>query len=94
MATQSGTKTVQKGVNTAQKTAATFNSVIESIEDVVTNVQQISLNVKQQAIAVNEVVKEMGTLNQAANQTASGVSETKVGTQKLSETALNLKSMV
>lgn len=94
MTTKSGTQTVEKGVSTVQKTAATFNNVSKSIEEVVINVQQISLNVKQQAIAVNEVVKEMATLNQAANQTASGVSETKVGTQKLSETALQLQSMV
>jgi methyl-accepting chemotaxis protein len=94
MATESGTKTVEKGVNTAQKTATTFRSVAQSVEEVVINLQQISLNVKQQAVAVNDVVQEMGNLNQAAHQTASGVAQTKVGTQKLSETALNLQSMV
>lgn len=94
MATESGTKTVEKGVNTAQKTASTFKSVAQSIEEVVISLQQISLNVKQQAIAVSEVVNEMSNLNQAAHQTASGVAQTKVGTQKLNETALNLQSMV
>ncbi len=94
MATQSGTKTVEEGVTTAQETALAFNNVAQSIEEVVMNLQQISLNVKQQAIAVSEVVDEMTNLNQAARQTAAGVAQTKIGTQKLNETALELKAMV
>jgi methyl-accepting chemotaxis protein len=94
MATQSGTKTVEEGVTTAQETAFAFNNVAQSIEEVVMNLQQISLNVRQQAIAVTEVVDEMTNLNQAALQTAAGVAQTKIGTQRLNETALELKAMV
>jgi hypothetical protein len=36
----------------------------------------------------------MNALNQGAVQTASGISQTKVGTQKLNDAALNLKSIV
>jgi hypothetical protein len=36
----------------------------------------------------------MNMLNQGATETASGISQTKVGTQKLNEAALNLQTVV
>ncbi|MBR8827361.1 MAG: MCP four helix bundle domain-containing protein [Gomphosphaeria aponina SAG 52.96 = DSM 107014] len=93
-ATESGTKTVEEEVKIAQKTADTFQSVAEAIGEVSVSVQQISLNTKQQAVAIGEVVNAMSILKQAATETASGINQTKVGTQKLSETSMKLKSMV
>jgi methyl-accepting chemotaxis protein len=58
------------------------------------SVQQMSLNSNQQAIAVSQVLEAMTDLKQAAVQAASGISQTKVGTQKLNETAKNLKALV
>ncbi len=36
----------------------------------------------------------MNNLNQGAKETAVGITQTKVGTQKLNEAALNLKAVV
>ncbi|MDY6804643.1 MAG: methyl-accepting chemotaxis protein [Cyanobacteriota bacterium] len=94
MATEEGTKTVQSGVEIARETADAFSGVAESVNNVVVNNQQISLNVKQQAIAVKQVVDAMNSLNIAARETASGLTQTKVGIQKLNEAALELKSVI
>ena len=56
--------------------------------------QQISLTAKQQAIAVQQVVDAMNMLNQGATETACGISQTKTGTLRLNEAALNLQAVV
>ncbi|TAF34346.1 MAG: chemotaxis protein [Oscillatoriales cyanobacterium] len=94
MVTDEGTKTVESGVNIAEETAAAFAGVADAINNVVLSSQQISLNAKQQAIAIEQVVEAMNCLNQAAAQTACGITQTKVGTQKLNEAALDLKAVV
>src|SRR6476469_936540 len=94
MVTEEGTKTVESGVNIASETAAAFAGVANAINNVVLSSQQISLNAKQQSIAIEQVVQAMNSLNQAAAQTACGISQTKVGTQKLNEAALDLKAVL
>jgi len=94
MVTDEGSKTVAAGVDIAQETAQAFAGVANAINNVVLSSQQISLNAKQQVIAIEQVVDAMNSLNQAAAQTASGISQTKVGTQKLNEAALELKAVV
>ncbi|MBD2070522.1 chemotaxis protein, partial [Leptolyngbya sp. FACHB-671] len=61
---------------------------------VVLNNQQISLNLKQQLDGIQQIVQAMETINQGAKETASGITQAKVGTQQLNETALNLKQLV
>lgn len=92
--TKEGTKTVENGVKIAQSTTEAFAGVAEGINDVVLSSQQISLNVQQQAIAIQQVVDTMNALNQGAKETASGMSQTKLATQKLNDAALNLKTVV
>lgn len=65
-----------------------------AINDVTLNIQQISLNIKQQAIAVEQVVEAMNNLNTAVQESTRGISQTKVSTQLLNQTARNLKDMV
>lgn len=60
----------------------------------VSSSQQISLTAKQQAIAIQQVVDSMNSINQGAIENASGISQTKIGTQKLNEAALNLQAVV
>jgi methyl-accepting chemotaxis protein len=79
MVTAEATKKVEQGVKTAQGNAETFTSVTDAINSVVTSSQQISLMAKQQAIAIQQVVDAMNALNQQVGQTASGISQTKVG---------------
>ena len=94
MVTDEGTKTVEYGMNIASETAAAFAGVANAINNVVLSSQQISLNAKQQTIAIEQVVQAMNSLNQAAAQTACGISQTQVGTQKLNEAALDLKAIL
>jgi methyl-accepting chemotaxis protein len=94
VATDEGTQTVVQGVRTAQGTADTFMNVIEAIDSIVISSQQISFAAKQQAIATQQVVGAMHALNQGAQQTANGISQTRIGTQRLNEAALNLQAVV
>ncbi|WP_377477907.1 MAG: methyl-accepting chemotaxis protein [Microcoleus anatoxicus] len=93
-ATEDGKKTAAAGVKTARDTAEAFTGVREACNLVFTSNQQISFNIKQQAIAIQQVGDTMNALNQAASQTVTGINQVKMGTQKLNETALNLKSVV
>jgi methyl-accepting chemotaxis protein len=72
----------------------TVETIVTAVNDIALTSQQISLTAKQQAIAIQQVGDAMNALNQNAVQTASGISQTKVGTQKLNEAALNLKGIV
>lgn len=92
--TKEGTKSADQGELIAQKTADTFASIMAEINNVYESSQQISLNVKQQATAIQQVASAMNSLSTAAMQNASGISQTKQGTQKLNEVAVNLKSVV
>ncbi|MFB2894538.1 methyl-accepting chemotaxis protein [Aerosakkonemataceae cyanobacterium BLCC-F50] len=109
MATDEGRKTAEESIKLSQETAKAFTEVthaineivlskqqtsLTAINDIVVGSQQISLNAKQQAIAIEQVVDAMNNINQGASQTASGITQTKVGIQKLNEVAQDLKAMV
>lgn len=89
-----GTKSAEQGELIAQQTADAFASIMNEINNVYESSQQISLNVKQQAAAIQQVATAMNSLSTAAMQNASGISQTKQGTQKLNEVAVNLQSVV
>ncbi|MEG3991021.1 methyl-accepting chemotaxis protein [Microcoleus sp. S28C3] len=108
IATDEGTKTVKEGIKLSQDTAQAFKEVTQSINDIVlknqemtitaiNNIvlknQQIYLNAMQQALAVQQVVEAMNTINSGAKQTASGINQTKIGTQLLDGAAQNLKAL-
>lgn len=92
--TTEGTQTVEVGVQTTQRTADAFAGVVNAINSIVDSTQQISLTAKQQAIAIGQVVEAMNHLNESAVQNASGITQTKVGTQKLKATILQLRTVV
>ncbi len=94
MVTDEGTKTVEAGVQIAQATAEVFNQVTDAVNNVVLNSQQISLNIQQQAVAIQQVVGAMSSLNLAAQETASGITQIKQGTQMLNGTANTLQDLV
>jgi CHASE3 domain sensor protein len=91
MVTDEGTKTVEEGVKIAQETSDAFAGVADAVNNVVLNSQQISLNVKQQAVAIQQVVSAMNSLNTGAQETANGISQIKIGTHQLNESATRLK---
>lgn len=109
MVTDEGRKTAEIGIQLSQETADAFTSVTEAINEIVlskqqaslsainkivVSSQQISLTAQQQAIAIQQVVEAMNSINQGAVQTANGITQTKIGIQKLNEVAQNLKAIV
>jgi len=93
-ATEDSRKTVAAGVKTARDTAEAFTGVREACNLVFGSNQQISFNIKQQAIAIQQVGDSMSSLKESASQTVRGITQVKIGTQKLTEAAFNLKSVV
>ncbi|HIK11262.1 MAG TPA: MCP four helix bundle domain-containing protein [Oscillatoriaceae cyanobacterium M33_DOE_052] len=66
---------------------------ITAINDAVLTNQQIALTAGQQSIAVEQVVNSINSINSGAQQTAAGITQTKIGIQKLNEAALQLKAL-
>jgi|JI9StandDraft_1071089.scaffolds.fasta_scaffold01279_3 methyl-accepting chemotaxis protein len=94
MATDEGTKTVAEGTKIAKATAEAFAGVAESINQVVINNQRITLTAQQQVFAIQQVVEAMNSLNLVAKETATGISQVKIGTEDLSQTAQTLKRII
>ncbi len=94
MVTEEGTKTVENGVKIALETAEAFAGVTEAINQIVLNSQQISFTAKNQAIAVQDIVEAVNYLNSAAQETAAGISQVKLGTEQLNRAAQNLREAV
>lgn len=92
--TAEGTKTVEDGVKIVRETAAAFSGVTEAIDNIVLYSQQISLNAQQQALAIQQAIEAINLLSVAAKESADGITQTKIGIKRLSETALDLKAMV
>lgn len=94
MVAEEGTKTVKTGVKIARRTEVAFSQVKDAVNQVVLNNQQVSLNLKQQFDAIQQVVDAMNVINQGAKETASGLGQTKAGTEYLNEAALGLQKIV
>ncbi|HEY9704699.1 MAG TPA: methyl-accepting chemotaxis protein, partial [Allocoleopsis sp.] len=94
MATETGSQTVAEGVYIVQETAKAFKGVSDAIEQIAVNNQQIALNAQQQALGVEQVVEAMNSINVGARETAGGLSQTKIGLEKLDQAAISLKEVV
>jgi methyl-accepting chemotaxis protein len=91
MVTDEGNTTLDSSLKLTEGTAETFNHVANAINSVVVSSQQIYLNTKQQALAIDQVVDAMNALNKGAAEAASGITQSRIGTQKLNQAALNLR---
>jgi methyl-accepting chemotaxis protein len=94
MVTDEGNTTLDNSLKLTEGTADTFNHVANAINSVVVSSQQIYLNTKQQALAIEQVVDAMNSLNKGAAEAASGITQSRIGTQKLNQAALNLRYVV
>ncbi len=94
MVTETGSQTVAEGVYIAQETAKTFKGVSDAIEQIAVNNQQIALNAQQQALGIEQVVDAMNNINVGSRETANGLSQTKLGLEKLDQAAISLKEVV
>jgi methyl-accepting chemotaxis protein len=88
------TQSVKLSVSLTRETSQTFEGVNQAIGDVVLSGQQIAQSIAQEALAIAQVVDAMNQINQGAQETAWGISQTKQVTQKLNETTLNLQALV
>ncbi|MEM8804694.1 MAG: methyl-accepting chemotaxis protein [Cyanobacteria bacterium P01_G01_bin.38] len=94
MAAEEGTKTVKSSTQLAKRTEAAFADIKQGIETVVTNNKQVALTQKQQLDAIHQVTIAMSTIDRGAQESASGLSQTRAGTEHLSETVTALQKMV
>jgi len=94
MVTDEGNTTLDNSLKLTEGTAETFNHVANAINSVVVSSQQIYLNTKQQALAIEQVVDAMNALNKGAGEAAIGITQSRIGTQKLNQAALNLRYVV
>lgn len=92
--TDAGIKSVETTVDLAQKTANSFSNMSGEINTIVQGSQQISLNAKQQAMAIQQVVEAMNNLNNNAQSSSNGMTQIKLGIQKLNDAAFDLKDIV
>ncbi|MES0337113.1 MAG: methyl-accepting chemotaxis protein [Candidatus Magnetobacterium sp. LHC-1] len=94
MVTEDGTKTVEEEMALVQRTSDAFNGVLFAVKTSFESSKQIFLNIKQQSLAISQVVEAMNSINIGAKETSSGISQTKVAIQKLTEVSQNLKDMI
>ncbi len=94
MVTEEGTKTVQEVADIAAKAGASFVSISGVANSVYENAQQVSLNSRQQVGGIKQVTEAMNNINAGSKETAAGISQTKIGVQRLNEAAQGLKRMV
>ena len=94
MVTEEGTKTAKSGVKVAKLTEQAFADIKQSIDAVVLNNQQVSLTQKQQVNAIRQVVTAMETIDRSSKESATGLSQTRSGTEQLNETARSLRDMM
>jgi methyl-accepting chemotaxis protein len=94
MVTDEGKKTAESSIELAQGTAQSLVGVKSAIDSVFANAQEISDTAKTQAVGIQEILSAINALNLGAMDTAAGMSEVKVSTVKLKNSADKLKEIV
>jgi methyl-accepting chemotaxis protein len=93
MMTEEGTRTVNEVMQLAQKVAELFSNLSGMAGSVNENAQQVMLNARQQSAAFIQVVEATNSIATGAKETAAGISQAKIGVQKLNEAAVSLKAI-
>jgi methyl-accepting chemotaxis protein len=93
-ATEAGTQTVVQGVSIAEETADSFARVNTAVNDIALSSQDIARNIAEQDQAVQEVLKAMETLNQMAQESASGMNQVQISTEQLNLSSEQLRAIV
>ncbi|MFK8182165.1 MAG: methyl-accepting chemotaxis protein [Phormidesmis sp.] len=94
MVTEEGTKTAKAGVKIAQSTEQAFATIKQSVDEVVMNNQQVALTQKQQMNAIQQVVSAMESINRGSKEAATGIGQTRAGTEQLNQAAQSLQKMM
>lgn len=94
MVTDQGQKTAIEGIQLAENSAATFKEIADAVNNVFVNSQQISMSSKQQAVAVQQVISAMNTINLGAQETSAGIGQVRTAAGRLEKEATDLKALV
>ena len=89
-----GNLAVEKGVKISRSTDLAFSEVKNAVNEVVLNNQQIALNVRQQVESIQIAIDAVDAIDRGVRETATGVSQTRQETEKLNQTAIDLKHIV
>ena len=92
--TNEGNNTATEAMEIVEEMAISFTGVTEAVKNVDFNNKQISLNTQQQAQALQQVVKAINTINNAAQENSQGITLVKDQIQKLELTLKNLVSLL
>jgi methyl-accepting chemotaxis protein len=90
-ASEQGQQIVEIGVKNAKETTETFAHVKGVVSELFASNQQIYENAEQQAIAIQQVINTMNSLNQTTMQSLRGLAQVKQGTEKLNDIAQQLR---
>ncbi|MBI4827909.1 MAG: methyl-accepting chemotaxis protein [Nitrospinae bacterium] len=93
MVIEESAKKVDDITTLASNVGELFGSISTAAGDVYGSAQQALLNARQQSAALTQVVTAIASINQGAKETAEGLTQTKIGIQKLNESAQSLKAI-
>lgn len=94
MVTDEGDRKTEQTIELAKETAAFFTGITDAVKTVFVNNQQISLSAKKQALAMQEVFTAINSIDLAAKETVSGISQVKSSTRGLNKVASQLQEIV
>lgn len=94
MKTEEATKSIKEVMKISGDVDALFDEIYQTASFVYSNTQQVVLNTKEQSKAINLVVDTMNSMNAGVRDTASGISQIKIGIQNLNNVMENLKRIV
>ena len=94
MVTDQGQKTAIEGIKLAENSAQTFKEISNAVNNVFVNSQQISMSSKQQAVAIQQVISAMNTINLGAQETSTGIVQVKGAVTELGASAADLQKLV
>lgn len=94
MVTEEGTKNVDKSLLSAEKAENIFVEISDFARNSYEAATQTVLTVNQQSAAVKQVVDAMNIINNGVREIAAGLSQTREGVQRLTETAKNLEKLI
>jgi hypothetical protein len=93
LATEAGTQTTKKSKEQVKYAKQSFDTLSNSVNSIAEVLQQISLTSKQQSNATNQVLEAIAMINAGAQETAKGITQSKIANQTLNKTAEQLKTM-
>jgi methyl-accepting chemotaxis protein len=94
MATEEGVKRADDSARLGSKVLDSLSGINHSVAGVFDSIEKISINIRQQSISMNEIVSAMNSINRGSQESASGIAQTKVGVNQISDATRKLRDLV